>query len=185
MVHILLVNHFRSIEYPPIDIQNLTFAAPLFGNLELRHFLSTHEDQSFDKMFHFVNVDDVIPASMLVPYVYNSQPWYARWGASLASSFDWSTYKGMKKVLTAVGAPAETEQQKNELKEVCKELVPEAMARTNEKHLLHDVQPEICMPIGNHYFLLGNQGMYIGSHFSSLFGIDIGCSLRQSRNLHK
>jgi len=159
MVHILLVNHFRSIEYPPIDIQNLTFAAPLFGNLKLRQFLSTHDDQSFDKMFHFVNVDDVIPASMLIPYVYNSQPWYYRWGASFVSSFDWTTYKGMKKVLRKVGAPAETEQQKNELKEVYKELIHEAMSRTNEKHLLHDCQPEICMPIGNHYFLVGNQDL--------------------------
>merc|ERR1712008_455231 len=27
------------------------------------------------------------------------------------------------------------------------------MARTTEQHLLHNVQPEICIPIGNHYFL--------------------------------
>ena len=171
MVHILLVNHFRSIEYPPIDIRNLTFAAPLFGNLELRHFLSTHEDQNFNKMFHFVNVNDIIPASMLVPYVYKSQPWYKRGIVKMASCFDLTSSAGIRKFLTSVKA-APLPVQETEFQEVCKDLLSEAKRRTNEKHLLQDCQPEICMPIGNHYFLVGNQGLYMNSHFSSSANVD-------------
>ena len=112
MVHILLVNHFQTIQNP-VEMQNLTFAAPLYGNLGLKSFLSSpQEDKRFYKMHHFVNVTDIIPASMLIPYVYNSIPWYGRGLARMASWFDWSSVKAIENFLKEVKAQAKTEHQK-------------------------------------------------------------------------
>ena len=69
MVHILLVlSQDEEMKY--VEFQNMTFASPLFGNLDLKKAILSHPDQRLKNMYHFVNCDDIVPAVSIIEDVY-------------------------------------------------------------------------------------------------------------------
>ena len=64
LIHIELV---RRASLKGIDISNITFWAPLFGNMAWWNELKKLEnsDQRYSQMYHFVNSEDIVPGAFL------------------------------------------------------------------------------------------------------------------------
>ena len=145
---------------------NLTFAPPMIGNLALKKFMS--KDVRFGKMFHFTNVDDPVPASMFIPFVYNSQSFKHRLGLNTVSWSDWGSEKAIKYGLETKIVKSSMETKDSEaLGKVAKVFMHESMKRKKKEHLFQDVLPQICMPIGTYFCLVENTGNFLLDHFEA------------------
>lgn len=74
MVHILLVL-WQDQAMKNVELQNIAFASPLFGNLDLKRAILKHPDLRLRNMYHFVNCDDIIPAVTIIEETYDSLTW--------------------------------------------------------------------------------------------------------------
>ena len=164
MLHILLVNNF--LGRTELDFMNLTFAPPMIGNLELKKFMS--KDERFGKMFHFTNVDDPVPASMFIPFVYNSISFIKRLGLNTVSYNSWLTEKGIKWILENKIVKSSMETKDSEtFEDVVKVFIDKSMKRKTKEHLFQDVLPQICMPIGTYFCLVENTGNFLLDYFEA------------------
>ena len=77
MVHLLLVLS-QDEEMKNIEFQNMAFASPLFGNLDLKKNILKHPDLRLRNMYHFVNCEDMIPAATIIEETYDNLSWGAK-----------------------------------------------------------------------------------------------------------
>ena len=67
MVHIMLV---LKLQKSKSECQNIGFATPLFGNLDLKKAILAHPEPRLRNMYHFINCDDIVPAVSIIEDVY-------------------------------------------------------------------------------------------------------------------
>ena len=152
MVHIMLAREFCPKIRDGCDtvINNVTFALPLFGNLDLKSHLQFQASENMKNMFHFVNYTDLVPAIALMPHAYSNLSYPIQ--KTLSNPSFWTNlFMFFGKI------KPETSEEKVELKQIASNLSKEIAKKKGNLHALFEkILPETYMPIGNYIFMKGS-----------------------------
>ena len=142
------------------EFVNITFALPMFGNLALKRFLLESNIQICQKMHHFVNPADIIPAAC---FIQNAQQEGAtrlgsqsyglvkQWGLSIGRNVAPETFLDyfLKSFLKTLPAEEKADFIRNFNYEF-------KIRNQNPEKLVANNKPEVCMPIGK--YLIFHEG---------------------------
>ena len=144
IAHILLVLS-QDEEMKNVEFQNMAFASPLFGNLDLKKAILSDPDLRLRNMYHFVNCDDIVPAVTIIEETYANLTYAV---STIANNSSW-----------LVGyIPAKyniNENQKVELRAAIENVLVELEKRKKmiDKPLFENRGTDTYMPIGHFIFM--------------------------------
>ena len=146
IAHILLVLS-QVEETKDVEFQNMAFASPLFGNLDLKKAILKAPDQRLRNMYHFVNCDDIVPAVTIIEETYDNLSFSV--GAIANNS------KLLLNLLYLTGYVDIDEDQKAELVAKLDGLLVELDERKKmiDKPLFHNRGNDTYMPMGHFIFM--------------------------------
>ena len=144
IAHILLVLS-QDEEMKNVEFQNMAFASPLFGNLDLKKAILSHPDLRLRNMYHFVNCDDIVPAVTIIEETYANLTYAV---SIIANNSSW--------LLGYIPAKYNiNENQKGELRAAIENVLAELEKRKKmiDKPLFENRGPDTYMPIGHFIFM--------------------------------
>ena len=146
IAHILLVLS-QDKEIKEMELQNIAFATPLFGNLDLKKAILKHPDPRLKNMHHFVNCDDVVPAVSIIEETYANLNYSV---GALANNSN-----RMLKLFYALGKVDIDENEEAELLAKLENALLEVKKRKKliNQPLLQDRGNDTYMPIGHFIFM--------------------------------
>ena len=144
IAHILLVLSQDEEMKNVVEFQNLAFASPLFGNLDLKKAILSHFDPRLKNMHHFVNCDDIVPAVTIIEETYDN----LTYAVSTIVSNSWL----LRPVVGLVGLD---ETQEAELLAAIENVLVELEKRKKmiDKPLFENRGTDTYMPIGHFIFM--------------------------------
>ena len=144
IAHILLVLS-QDEEMKNVEFQNMAFASPLFGNLDLKKAILSHPDLRLRNMYHFVNCDDIVPAVTIIEETYANLTYAV---SIIANNSSW--------LLGYIPARYNiNENQKVELRAAIENVLVELEKRKKmiDKPLFENRGTDTYMPIGHFIFM--------------------------------